>query len=95
MRLDEAQTGMIRKIKGNRGRATMDEKDYELLHRSKGDIEFGMVTHQDGVGQHHPRSGQTVHDPVGTFQAHQGAGTGAGGGDRPALAAGHPLHAGR
>ena len=32
MRLDEAQTGMIRKIKGNRGRATMDEKDYELLH---------------------------------------------------------------
>ena len=32
MCLDEAQTGMIRKIKGNRGRATMDEKDYELLH---------------------------------------------------------------
>ena len=31
-RRDEAQTEMIRKIKGNRGRATMDEKDYELLH---------------------------------------------------------------
>ena len=32
MRLDEAQTEMIRKIKGHRGKATMDEKDYELLH---------------------------------------------------------------
>lgn len=43
----------------------MDEKDYELLHAGRD-------------AQHHPRSGQTVHDPVGTFQAHQGAGTGAG-----------------
>ena len=61
----------------------MDEKDYESLARAGRDA------------QHHPRRGQTVHDPVGAVQAHQGAGTGAGGGDRPALTAGHPLHAGR